>query len=34
MIQVLWHAVKKRQDLWKEKYLCEIIGYEKHGGKK
>jgi hypothetical protein len=34
MIQVLWHAVKKRQNAWRGKYLPEIIGYEKHGGKR
>jgi hypothetical protein len=26
--------VKKGQDPWKGKYLPEIIGYEKHGGRK
>jgi hypothetical protein len=34
MIQVLWHAVKKGQDLWKRRYLLEVIRYEKQQGKK
>jgi hypothetical protein len=34
LIQVLWHAVKKGQDPWKGKYAPEVLGFEKHKGKK
>jgi hypothetical protein len=34
LIRVLWHAVKKGQDPWKGKYAPEVLGFEKHKGKK
>ncbi len=34
LIQVLWHAVKNGQDPWKGKYALEVLGFEKHKGRK